>query len=438
MSTPRATLAIAIMLATAAPLSASVQLQGGTPGARVTGVVVGAATRAPASGATPRASVRAGIGDEITVFVENLRELKQRSSCLNDQRQATAGCTPHAISLYLDDRELTGVVAEAAVVDDTAGSGRVEFHLRRSTQSDQIWSDLLGNPPLGDSTFWYRPTALSVGLAGGGGPVPTAVTSDTFKLIRIHPAGFYAGFVVMIIFVVFFARYAHRSDCLRDAGPNPAVAGQLKPYSLARCQMAWWFFLVVASFLFIFLVTQSYDTINSTVLILIGISSGTFLAASAVDSSDQQSTAAAADASRAAIAKLNIQVASLQSQVASPVAGADLPTLKMQLAAARGDLSAALATAPVHPTDVAPRVSKNLIDDILTDRQGQSFHRFQMVVWTIVLGIVFVVSVWQRLSMPAFSATLLGLLGISGGTYVGFKFPENQASNQANNQARNA
>jgi hypothetical protein len=49
-----------------------------------------------------------------------------------------------------------------------------------------------------------------------------------------------------------------------------------------------------------------------------------------------------------------------------------------------------------------------------------------MVVWTLVLGLVFVHSVWQRVSMPEFSSTLLALMGVSGGTYVGFKIPEKQ------------
>jgi hypothetical protein len=49
-----------------------------------------------------------------------------------------------------------------------------------------------------------------------------------------------------------------------------------------------------------------------------------------------------------------------------------------------------------------------------------------MLVWTLVLGILFIYSVWYRLSMPEFSATLLALLGISSGTYLGFKIPENQ------------
>ncbi len=71
-------------------------------------------------------------------------------------------------------------------------------------------------------------------------------------------------------------------------------------------------------------------------------------------------------------------------------------------------------------------VSQGFIDDLLTILHGYSFHRFQMFVWTIVLGFIFVHGVYNRLAMPAFSPTLLALLGISGLTYIGFKIPEKQ------------
>ena len=71
-----------------------------------------------------------------------------------------------------------------------------------------------------------------------------------------------------------------------------------------------------------------------------------------------------------------------------------------------------------------PRASENFLLDILRDETGVSFHRFQMAAWTVVLGFVFVISVYRNLAMPDFSATLLGLMGISAGTYIGFKIPD--------------
>ena len=72
----------------------------------------------------------------------------------------------------------------------------------------------------------------------------------------------------------------------------------------------------------------------------------------------------------------------------------------------------------------SPTTSQGFLRDLLSDGSGYSFHRFQIFAWTIVLGIIFVLSVYNNLTMPEFSTTLLGLMGLSAGTYIGFKFPE--------------
>lgn len=62
--------------------------------------------------------------------------------------------------------------------------------------------------------------------------------------------------------------------------------------------------------------------------------------------------------------------------------------------------------------------------DIIYDQNGPSLHRLQMASWTVVLSCIFWVSVWEKLAMPEFDSTLLTLMGISSGTYFGFKFQE--------------
>ena len=49
--------------------------------------------------------------------------------------------------------------------------------------------------------------------------------------------------------------------------------------------------------------------------------------------------------------------------------------------------------------------------DLVSDHRGVSFHRFQIAVWTLVLGIIFVLEVIDNLKMPEFSDTLLALMG---------------------------
>src|SRR5205823_2891470 len=50
--------------------------------------------------------------------------------------------------------------------------------------------------------------------------------------------------------------------------------------------------------------------------------------------------------------------------------------------------------------------------------------RILMAAWTLALGILFLFDLTRNLSMPEFSAALLGLMGISAGTYAGLKTAE--------------
>jgi hypothetical protein len=90
-------------------------------------------------------------------------------------------------------------------------------------------------------------------------------------------------------------------------------------------------------------------------------------------------------------------------------------------------------TSVVTPVPSAPpQPSQGFLRDILSDAgDGISIHRFQMFAWTLILGLIFVGSVYKDLGMPEFSATLLGLMGISSGTYLGFKLPEKKQADQA-------
>lgn len=308
---------------------------------------------------------RAGIGDSIVLQVENLKTLADRANCLDEKGETKSGCEVQQLVLFLDDIKIEKLYAES--VDTAPGAGTVRFHLERTADSDHPWADVLGAPPFG-SGFFERETSISVGLENES-PIADG-TKTKFHLIRIHLTWFIGGLAGVLLLIYYVLRLARESDMLRDFGLAPTAEGARKPYSLARCQMAFWFILVVASFLFIWMVTNALDIITGSTLALIGIGSGTALGAAAIEASNA-------------------------SDAAPPKAQA----------------------------------SEGFLKDILNDPMGGvSFHRFQMFVWTIVLGLLFLYSVWKRLSMPDFGSTLLALQGISAGTYLGFKIPESRAT----------
>lgn len=128
-------------------------------------------------------------------------------------------------------------------------------------------------------------------------------------------------------------------------------------FSLGRTQMAVWFFLVIAAFVFISMSLGQYlNLISASVLVLLGISGATGLAA--------------------------IQIA---------------------------------------PDQGAARPSRNFVRDILCDADGPQLQRIQAVAWTLVLGGIFAWVAARDYRLVAFDTNLLLLMGIASSLYLGFK-----------------
>jgi len=287
----------------------------------------------------------------IGVTVSNLQELLK-----------AAGNDYSKIILYLDGYPLKGIAARPG------GNDKLLFDLKNVKESKEAWNSLLGKPDI-----FPVPTekhlSVTVGIANQA-PVETDIKDqNAYPMTVINKYGYWIFIAALILLGVLFVRWARTSDVLR-VGPRLAD-GQFQRYSLGRCQMAYWFFIVAASYMFIWMVTSEYGVLPASVLALIGISAGTALGAVLIDASGPGSVAAS----------------------------------------------------------VTPHPSTGFFNDIFSDEQGKvTFHRFQIFVWSIILGIIFIASVYRVLAMPDFPGELLALMGISSGTYLGFKFPEKQQS----------
>jgi hypothetical protein len=268
---------------------------------------------------------------------------------------------PSQLILYVDGRPLPrffGRLPDAKHSHMTFDLGELAY---RGVHPDSAgaWKVLLSDG------VRDRQMTLSVGFATRG-PLPSDVTD--FEIDAISTLWLTIWFVLAIVLLGLLLIAGLKSDMLRVPGaPPPAVPPSTVPprkaYSLARVQMAAWFFAVLLAFVFIYLVTGALDSLTPTVLGLIGISAATGFAATVVD---------------------------------NPGAA---------------------------PGAVAP-ASQGFVKDVLQEGVGMSLPRLQMAVWTIVLIFIFARAIYHTLVMPDFNPTLLGLMGISGGTYVGFKLPD--------------
>jgi hypothetical protein len=181
----------------------------------------------------------------------------------------------------------------------------------------------------------------------------------------------------------------------------------------------------------IWLVTAALDTITSSLLALMGISAGTALGEALIDTGKDttkanqlQDLTAEKQALDQGIAQTQADLDAIDPSSPSATDVANRESLVRQLTETRTRMNQIDQQLRAFNSQQSAPASSGFLRDILSDSSGYSFHRFQIFAWTIVLGIIFVSSVYNNLTMPEFSTTLLGLMGLSAGTYIGFKFPE--------------
>lgn len=368
-------------------------------------------TPAPEPRVTKVVSGHLELDNLIRVRVENLAQWAE-----NEKNDATK------LVPFLDGRPITGNYP----VEIHPGENHVQFHLQLTPENKDVWIDLLG-APRGTKT----PVAFSVGPEGDAQFDSEFHLNNPLLLTVISPLYGIVSLLIVALTLAVLVWLARTTNLVREPGTCP-LPGKLKPYNLGRTQMAFWFFLIYASYLTIWLITDALDTITASLLALMGISGGTALAEAMIDSGKDETQTSQLQALSSEKLALEESIPELQSQITelnaksslTPEDTANRDSLNKQLQDSRTRLAQVnQQIQPLEPV-AARNVSKGFLRDILSDSSGYSFHRFQIFAWTIVLGVIFVSSVYNSLNMPEFSATLLGLMGLSSGTYLGFKFPE--------------
>ena len=288
----------------------------------------------------------AGLAEEIRVTIGNGEEL------IDEARQNNKN-----IILFFDRMPLKEVYPQSYVINSDKDDLR--FFIGHTAAPIALWDHFISSRKAGQ--FFSRRVSVSVGLEDQP-PIPTLVENEkSFTLILINKTWFTVSIVIIVALIILFLLLAAKTNILRDVGPNPDVGR--KPYSLALVQMSVWFFAIMTSWLLLYVVRHSFNTISDTLVLLMGISAGTGIGGVAIDT--------------------NRSIPAKQSQ--------------------------------------------GFIKDIVSDDYGVSFHRFQIFAWTIVLVAVFVRQVTAYLTMPEFNSSLLVLMGISSGTYLGVKVTEKPA-----------
>lgn len=260
---------------------------------------------------------------------------------------------------HVDGRPLPGVYPSGVSLRE----GWLQFHLRVTPANEASWVDLL-SPPV-----FERFVPFSVGLEQGDAlPSRYQAGADLMaRVIVIRPGWAATAAAVVVAFTIAFAYLALHTRLLFEPIVADAKHSRWR-LSLAKVQFALWFFAVFTAFLTIWLTTGRTDSLNSSIVAILGISSGTALGESILRNKGQ------------------------------PSSDAD-------------------SAQPDTSSDKHPGVWV-LLKDLACDAHGASIYRFQVLAWTTILLITFVSQVYFDLSMPSFGPELLYLLGLSSGTYI--------------------
>ena len=321
------------------------------------------------------------------------------------EAELTSSEPSKALRLYLDGVSMPNLpVGVSQVVGEKALI--LTFHLVRNpydADNRKAWDTLLGQRDEG--YVQNLPVALAVGnrLPWTVRPV-RAGQPVQLSIVEGSKANWTLAIGLGIFLCAYFFLVKNRT-ALRD--------GKDGYYSLGKSQMAFWGLLVALTFAGLWYLTGTMERIPPQVLILLGISAATGLSAIVIGNSkkDTQTAERQAEATKLREEQQDLETIKLTAAAPfPPVSEARLGALKSKIA----ELSLPLA----------PAQSAGFWQDICDDGSGMSFHRMQVVMWTVILGAVFIRSVATGMSMPEFSETLLTLLGISNGTYLGFKIPE--------------
>lgn len=324
----------------------------------------------------------------IAIKVENLSAYLRRNHKV-----------PEKFVLYLDGRKMIGIGGRLSANLDV-----LEFDINRNEDSKEQWNALLGKPLSKDKKGFKKGVKVSIGYEDEL-PLPGV----PYNLQIINRTGFYIFIVFFLVALVFLYWVSKNTGLLRD--PAGGIHVKYRTYSLSRVQMTFWTFLITVSYVFIFLITYEINSIPDSIFVLMGISSATMIGGSVVDKS-KESEAANKNQSQAEQQKALVSdVNNISEQLTKEPQNADL---KKQLES---------KVTALKESEFALR-SGSILEDLLYDKNGLSIHRLQMVIWTLLFGVVFIVSIYNSLTMPDFNGNLLALMGISSGTYVGLKLPE--------------
>ncbi|MBI2793865.1 MAG: hypothetical protein HYX66_04345 [Ignavibacteria bacterium] len=282
------------------------------------------------------------------------------------------------IILVLDNVRLNGIRA----YNVNTWTGEVYFRLSMNDYSgvnQQAWSMVLGSPG-----SFSKMVSVSVASALSGRSLPTVVNKRhninsgvileakkqqgyALMLMLVSPARLSVALGITLLLCLLFWWAISKTDMLRVSTMQKFNTPDEKPpYSLALAQMAFWYVLIVASSIYLWVFTDIFVPFSNSVLGILGISTVTGITGMTIDSRCEKQ-------------------------------------------------SMEKGSQPYQP-------SKNLLRDITNDATGSpAVQRVMILVWTMLFGAYYLFDVYRSVSIPEIDESMLILMGLTSSAYLGGK-----------------
>jgi hypothetical protein len=268
------------------------------------------------------------------------------------------------IVLFVNNKPVRDILSER-----TADGYR--FFMPNEGDVTKLWDYLMDSR--GKDEFFEKNVAISIGIESldtlertALDPIPTKIDGKPGRTytLILVHKTWFGACILVLLALMIFFIVVATRTDMLRDTGPPPATGR-KPFSLARVQMGIWFLVIISSWLLLYVCLHHFDLLNEKILILMGITAGTGVGGLALDTNKGH-------------------------EVTTP--------------------------------------SEGFLKDLISDHSNISLFRFQNFAWTIILVIVFIRTVVVYLKMPEFDMTLLTLMGISSGTYIGAKVTEKRVA----------
>lgn len=289
------------------------------------------------SGINGKISKTARLGDSLIMRVSNLKSLVDKSSLDNP------------IVLYINNIPFGTIVGHHNIRKDE----EISFVLDRFSGDNSSWNKILR------SGLLKKSFDLNVGLLNKS-LVSNDVEGITFYLrsyLELIPFLLLIGLIITLTWYLVFKK-----------GLLQVTVGGITSYSVSSIHLFFWTIIVLTSYIIIWWCCDDINSLDSSNLILLGISAATTSAGAVINSTQNA-------------ANKTLSVGNIKSG--------------------------------------------SFIMDLFSQNNVISIDRYQLVMFNLVVGVFFIYRVLAELTMPVLDPTLLTLLGISSLTYASVKAVKN-------------